>query len=111
MNTLDLAIEDAVWIYGLAGGPSEPVGKLPLGLALRLAECIAKALVTGERLEQAPLGEVRDPTGANALGNRAGERRVRQQQPPPRCGAVGLVTEALGKHFCQILDGHRAQQL
>ena len=39
------------------------------------------------------------------------KRRVRHQQPAARRDAVGLVAETLGKHFGQVLDRHRAQQL
>ena len=81
------------------------------GLALGLAERVAKALVVGQRLELAQLAEVGDPAVADGLGDRAGERRVRQQQPAPRRDAVGLVVEALGKHLGQVLDRRRAQQL
>ena len=100
-----------VRVHRLAGGRFEPVGKLRLGLALGLAEGVAKALVVGQRLELAQLAEVGDPAVADGLGDRAGERRVRQQQPAARRDAVGLVVEALGKHLGQVLDGRRAQQL
>ena len=81
------------------------------GLALGLAEGVAKALVVGQRLELAQLAEVGDPAVADGLGDRAGQRRVGQQQPAPRRDAVGLVAEPLGKHLGQILDRRRAQQL
>src|SRR5258708_27665092 len=110
MNTLDLAIEDAIRVHDLPGGLFEPLGKLPLGLALCLAEGIAKALVGSERFEAAQLAEVRDPPVADTLSDGSGERGVRLQQPASRRDAVGLVAEALGKNLRQILDRHRAQQ-
>ena len=55
--------------------------------------------------------EIRDPAVADGVGDRAGERRIRQQQPAPRRDPVGLVVETLGEHLREILDGHRAQQL
>ena len=72
---------------------------------------VAKAPVVGQRLQLAQLVEVGDPAVADGLGDRAGQRRVRQQQPAPRRDAVGLVVETLGKHLGQILDRLRAQQL
>jgi len=41
MYALDLAIEDTVRIYGFAGGPLEPIGKLQLGLAFSLQEGVS----------------------------------------------------------------------
>ena len=100
-----------VGIDRLAGCRFEPVGKLRFGLALGLAEGVAKAPVVGQRLELAQLAEVGDPAIADGLGDRAGQRRVGQQQPAPRRDAVGLVVETLGKHLGQVLDRLRAQQL
>ena len=99
-----------VRVHDLPGRRLEPVGKLHFGLALGLAEVVAKALVVGQRLELAQLTEVGDPAVADGLGDGAGERRVGQQQPAPRRDAVGLVVEPLGKHLGQVLDRHRAQQ-
>ena len=111
MDALDLAIEDGVRIHDLAGRRLEPVGKLQLGLALGLAERVAKASVVGQRFEFAQLSEVGDPAVADGFGDRAGQGGVRQQQPAPRRDAIGFVAEALGKHLGQILDCRRAQQL
>ena len=111
VDALDLAIKDGVRIHGLPGGGFEPLGELSFGLALGLAEVVAKAPVVGQRFELAQLGQVGDPAVANGRGDRAGQGGVRQQQPAARRDAVGLVTEALGKHLGQVLDRHRAQQL
>ena len=100
-----------VRVHRLPGCRFEPIGKLRFGLALGFEEGVAKAVVVGQRLELAQLAEVGDPAVADRLGDRAGERRVRQQQPASRRDAIGLVVEPLGKHLGQILDRHRAQQL
>ena len=81
------------------------------GVALGLAETRRGSCVVGKRLELAQLTEIGHPAVADGLGDRAGERRVCQQQPAPRRDAVGLVVEPLGKHLGQVLDRHRAQQL
>ena len=110
MDTLDLAIKDGVRIDGLPGGGFEPLGELSFGLAFGLAEVAAKAPVVGQRFELAQLGQVGDPAVANGFGNCSSQCGIGQQQPAARRDAVGLVTEAIGKHLGQVLDRHRAQQ-
>ena len=110
MDALDLAVEDGVRVYRLAGGRFEPIGKLHFGLALGLAEGVMQAPVVGQRLELAQLAEVGHPAVADGAGDRASERRVRQPQPAARRDAVGLVVETLGEHLGQILDRRGAQQ-
>ena len=90
----------------------QPVGELRLGLALGLAE---RRRGSRRRRRAASScrssAEIGDPAVADRVGDRAGERRVGQQQPAPRRDAVGLVVEALGEHLGQVLDRRRAQQL
>ena len=111
VNALDLAIEDRVRVHRLPGRRLEPGDELRLGRALGLTESGAELAAVGERLEMTQLSEVGDPVVADGLGDRAGQRRVGQQQPAARRDAVGLVAEALGKHLGQVLDRRRAQQL
>ena len=111
VDALDLAVEDRVGIDAHAGRRLEPFAQTRLGLALGVADGVAKAGVVGERRELRELGEVGDPAVADRLGDAAGERRIGQQQPAPRGHAVGLVVEALGEHLGEVPDGHRAQQL
>ena len=82
-----------------------------LGVALGLAHGVAEGAVVGQRLQFRELDEVGDPAVADRLGDDAGQRRVRQQQPAPRRDAVGLVVEALGEQLGEVLDRHRAQQI
>ena len=109
VDALDLAIENGIRVDNLARRGFEPIGKMRFGVALGLAERVAESFVVGERLELAQLAEIGHPPVADRVGDRAGERRVRQQQPAARGDAVGLVVEALGKHLGEIFDRHRAQ--
>src|SRR5262245_64388429 len=104
MDALDLAIEDAVWVYRFAGCPLEPVGKLRLGFALGFAKLVAQSLVTRQRLQFAQLAKIGPPALADGVGDRLRKRRVRHQQPTARCDTIGLVTETPGIHIGQILD-------
>ena len=100
-----------VRVHRLAGGRFEPVGKLRLGLALGLAEGVAKVFVVGQRLQfpQAGSRSVIQPSPMASVIVRA-SGGIGQQQPAPRRDAVGLVAEAFGEHLGQVLDRHRAQQ-
>ena len=111
VNPLDLAVEDGIRAYLLAGRRLEPGSEARLGLALGLPEGVAKTSIAGKRRKPAELTEVGNPIGADGLGDRASQGRVCQQQPAPRRDAVGLVVEALGKHFGQVLDRLGAEQL
>jgi hypothetical protein len=75
-------------------------------LALRTSQ--RKAL-SSEGVELVQLTEIGHPAVADRPRDRAGQRRVRQQQPAARGDAVGLVVEALRKHLGQVLDRHCAQ--
>src|SRR5262245_14335172 len=79
MDALDLAIEDAIGVYRLAGCPLEPVGKLRLSLAFGLTEIVAQSLVTRQRLQFAQLTEVIYPAVAYGVGDRLRKRWVRHQ--------------------------------
>jgi hypothetical protein len=48
---------------------------------------------------------------ADRIGHGASERGIREQQPPPRSHAVGLVVEPLGEDLGEILDRGTAQQV
>src|SRR5260370_19570172 len=99
MDTLDVAIENAVRIDGYLGAPPQPIGKLAFGAPLGLSKRIREAGIRGERLKFAQLGEVFDPLLPDGFGNRARERRVRQMQPAARRDPVGLVVKPLGEHL------------
>jgi hypothetical protein len=55
VDALDLAVEDRIGIDDLSGRRLEPLGKRNLGLALRVAELLAKTRVTGQRYQLAEL--------------------------------------------------------
>ena len=111
VDALDLAVEDRV-----RDPPSAPrsigASRRSADLAARLAARNAsrKPASSASGLSLASSAEVGDPAVADGLGDDAGERRVRQQQPAPRRDAVGLVAEALGEHLGQVLHRGRAQQ-
>src|SRR5262249_15183412 len=108
MDALDLAIEDAIGVYRLAGCPLEPVGKLRLGFALSLEKGVAQRLVVGQRFQLLQLAEIGHPAIADGVGDRLRKRRVRHQQPAAGSDTVSLVVETLGVKFSQILDRYRA---
>ena len=94
VNALDLAIEDVVRIDCLTRGRFEPVGELALWpRAWRRGTHCGKLLSPARGSSLLQLPEIGHPAVADGLGDRAGERRVRQQQPAPRRDAVGLVVE------------------
>ena len=101
-----------VGIDRLAGRCLQPVGEAAtLASRLALRNGSRKPLSSASGFSLRELAEVGDPAVADGLGDRAGERRVRQQQPAPRRDAVGLVVEPLGEHLGQVLDRRLAQQL
>lgn len=53
MNTFDLAVENGIRVDSLIKGSPEPIGKLQLSLARRLAEGILERGIIGKRLESA----------------------------------------------------------
>jgi hypothetical protein len=79
--------------------------------ALGVEEFAAEAAIGSERPQLAQLVQIRDPALADRLRDRTRQCRVREAQPAARRDAVGLVVEALGKHFRKIAHGMGAQQL
>jgi len=76
VDSLDLAVENGVWIDSLAQGRSEPVGKLGLGVMLRFEKRASKGAIAFERPEFAQLAEIRHPAVAHRVGDRSGKRRI-----------------------------------
>src|SRR5262249_15617541 len=70
----------------------------------------SKAFVFGKWLQLAQFAQIGDPALTDRVANCASERGIRQEQPAPRCDAVGLVVKALGKHLGQVFNGGRAKQ-
>jgi hypothetical protein len=111
VDTLDLAIEETIRIYCVAGRILEPLAEGRLGFLLGFEEARAEVRIVGIGNQLFQTSHVRNPTFADGLGDEARQPRVGQHQPAARRDAVGLVAESLREHLGEIRHELGAQQV
>src|SRR5262249_2551685 len=70
----------------------------------------SRKAVLGKWLQLAQFAQIDDPALTDRVANCASECGIGQEQPAPRCDAVGLILKALGKHLGQVFNRGRAKQ-
>ena len=69
VDALDLAVENAVGVYRLAGGAVKPVDELGFGFACRLEEGLMKTAIIGLGFQLLQLAEILDPPITDGVGD------------------------------------------